>query len=86
MWGNRISATKGFQQYFRVKNNVLSWFKRKTTQRSNKEKAGVSTKGQGNESVCVQLSISNRVKPASKSDTLYGIYITQIAFSLLLQL
>lgn len=44
MWGNRISASKGFQQYSRVKNNVLSWFKRKTTQRSNKEKLGSAPK------------------------------------------
>lgn len=75
MRGNRISASKGFQQYSRVKNNFLSWFKRKTTQRSNKEKAGVSAKGQDNESVCAQLSMSKSIKSASKSDTLYGMYI-----------
>lgn len=47
MWGNWISANKGFQQNVRVKNNYLSWLEKKTTQKSNKEKVGVQSKGQG---------------------------------------
>ena len=79
----RIFKSKGFHQNPRVKNNSLSYFKRKATRRNCRE-PGSAPKVKFQESTCTQLSIRKTLMCVS-NHTLYTD-CGDASFSLLLHL